>query len=115
MTEKRREAGSARDPARPAAPYEILFGLVFGIVLGLTVYAIARARPGSRAWSRTSRTRWPDLPAAHLHDRGAPRLLLARPGVLELGDVKNLGRVGGKTLLYTLFASGISVAIGSGS
>jgi DAACS family dicarboxylate/amino acid:cation (Na+ or H+) symporter len=35
-------------------------------------------------------------------------------GVLELGDVHNLGRVGGKTLLYTLFASGISVAIGIG-
>ena len=33
-------------------------------------------------------------------------------GVLELGDVRKLGRIGGKTLAYTLFASGISVAIG---
>jgi DAACS family dicarboxylate/amino acid:cation (Na+ or H+) symporter len=33
-------------------------------------------------------------------------------GVLELGDVKKLGRIGLKTLGYTLFASGISVAIG---
>src|SRR6266508_2863391 len=33
-------------------------------------------------------------------------------GVVELGDVKRLGRIGLKTLVYTLFASGISVGIG---
>lgn len=33
-------------------------------------------------------------------------------GVLELGDVRRLGRVGIKTLLYTLILSGMAVAIG---
>lgn len=36
-------------------------------------------------------------------------------GVAELGDVQRIGRVGVKTLLYTLFASGISVLVGIGT
>ncbi len=35
-------------------------------------------------------------------------------GVAELGDVGRIGRLGLKTLLYTLFASGISVVVGIG-
>lgn len=35
-------------------------------------------------------------------------------GVAELGDLGRIGRIGLKTLLYTLFASGISVAVGLG-
>lgn len=33
-------------------------------------------------------------------------------GMAELGDLGRIGRIGLKTLLYTLFASGISVAVG---
>jgi DAACS family dicarboxylate/amino acid:cation (Na+ or H+) symporter len=35
-------------------------------------------------------------------------------GVAELGDIKRIGRIGLRTLLYTLFASGISVLVGVG-
>lgn len=36
-------------------------------------------------------------------------------GVAELGDLGRIGRIGLKTLLYTLLASGISVAVGLGT
>ena len=92
---------------------KILFGLVFGIVLGLTVYAIA---PGA-AWV-DSLVRNVAYPLGQIFLRLIFMIVVPLVfsslvlGVLELGDVKKLGRVGGKTLLYTLFASGISVAIG---
>jgi len=94
---------------------KILFGLVFGIVLGLTVYAIA---PGA-AWVE-SLVRNVAYPLGQIFLRLIFMIVVPLVfsslvlGVLELGDVKKLGRVGGKTLLYTIFASGISVAIGIG-
>ena len=35
-------------------------------------------------------------------------------GVAEMGDLKSLGRVGWKTLVFTIIVSGIAVAIGLG-
>ncbi len=107
----------ARTRSRRGLPRhtKILFGLVFGLVAGLTVHAIAADAP------------WVDWTVRNLaYPLGQLFLrlifMIVVPlvfsslvlGVLELGDVKKLGRIGAKTLLYTLFASGISVAIGVG-
>ena len=94
---------------------KILFGLLFGIVAGLLVHATA----GDAPW-----VEWVVRNVAYPIGQLFLRLIfmIVVPlvfsslvlGVLELGDVRKLGRVGAKTLLYTLFASGISVLIGVG-
>jgi DAACS family dicarboxylate/amino acid:cation (Na+ or H+) symporter len=94
---------------------KILFGLIFGLVLGLTAHAVAPGAP----WLE-----WAVRNVAYPIGQIFLRLIfmIVVPlvfsslvlGVLELGDVKKLGRVGAKTLLYTVFASGISVVIGVG-
>lgn len=91
----------------------ILFGLVFGIVLGLLVHGVAPGAP----W-----VEWTVANVAYPIGQIFLRLIfmIVVPlvfsslvlGVLELGDVKKLGRIGAKTLGYTLVASGISVAVG---
>lgn len=93
---------------------KILFGLLFGLVLGLLVHAIAPGEP----W-----VEWTVRNVAYPIGQIFLRLIfmIVVPlvfsslvlGVLELGGQK-LGRVGLKTLAYTLVASGISVAIGIG-
>jgi DAACS family dicarboxylate/amino acid:cation (Na+ or H+) symporter len=94
---------------------KILFGLVFGIVLGLTVHAIAPGAP----WV-DSLVRNVAYPIGQIFLRLIFMIVVPLVfsslvlGVLELGDFKKLGRVGAKTLVYTLLASGISVAIGIG-
>lgn len=102
-------------PRRKALPRhtKILFGLLFGLVAGLLVHATA----GEAPW-----VEWAVRNVAYPIGQFFLRLIfmIVVPlvfsslvlGVLELGDVRKLGRVGVKTLLYTLFASGISVLIG---
>jgi DAACS family dicarboxylate/amino acid:cation (Na+ or H+) symporter len=91
----------------------ILFGLLFGLVAGLTAHAVGADAP----WVDWS-VRNVAYPLGQLFLRLIFMIVVPLVfsslvlGVLELGDVKKLGRIGGKTLLYTLFASGISVAIG---
>jgi DAACS family dicarboxylate/amino acid:cation (Na+ or H+) symporter len=92
---------------------KILFGLIFGLVSGLLVHEMA----GEAPWAY-----WIVANVANPVGQVFLRLIfmIVVPlvfsslvlGVLELGDVKKLGRIGLKTLGYTLFASGISVAIG---
>jgi DAACS family dicarboxylate/amino acid:cation (Na+ or H+) symporter len=92
---------------------KILFGLIFGLVSGLLVHEMA----GEAPW-----VHWIVANVAYPAGQVFLRLIfmIVVPlvfsslvlGVLELGDVKKLGRIGLKTLGYTLFASGISVAIG---
>jgi Na+/H+-dicarboxylate symporter len=92
---------------------KILFGLIFGLVSGLLVHEMA----GEAPW-----VHWIVANVANPIGQVFLRLIfmIVVPlvfsslvlGVLELGDVKKLGRIGLKTLGYTLFASGISVAIG---
>jgi dicarboxylate/amino acid:cation (Na+ or H+) symporter, DAACS family len=94
---------------------KILFGLLFGIVVGLTVHAVGADAP----WVDWS-VRNIAYPLGQLFLRLIFMIVVPLVfsslvlGVLELGDMKKLGRVGLKTLAYTLFASGISVAIGIG-
>jgi dicarboxylate/amino acid:cation (Na+ or H+) symporter, DAACS family len=93
----------------------ILFGLLFGLVAGLTAHAVGADAP----WVDWS-VRNVAYPLGQLFLRLIFMIVVPLVfsslvlGVLELGDVKKLGRVGAKTLLYTLFASGISVAVGVG-
>lgn len=92
---------------------KILFGLVFGLVTGLLVYETS----GEAPW-----VEWAVRNVAYPIGQIFLRLIfmIVVPlvfsslvlGVLELGDVRKLGRVGLKTLAYTLLASGISVLIG---
>ena len=98
---------------RLARHTKIFFGLIFGLVVGLLVHETA----GDAPW-----VGWVVDNVAYPIGQVFLRLIfmIVVPlvfsslvlGVLELGDVRKLGRIGGKTLLYTLFASGISVAIG---
>ncbi len=91
----------------------ILFGLLLGLVLGLTAHAVGADAP----WVEWS-VRNVAYPLGQLFLRLIFMIVVPLVfsslvlGVLELGDVKKLGRVGFKTLLYTIFASGVSVAIG---
>ncbi|HSD71619.1 MAG TPA: dicarboxylate/amino acid:cation symporter [Thermoanaerobaculia bacterium] len=107
--EPRRRAGRRPLPRHT----KIFFGLVFGLVLGLLVHEMS----GDAPW-----VLWTVANVAYPLGQIFLRLIfmIVVPlvfsslvlGVLELGDVKKLGRIGLKTLGYTLFASGISVAIG---
>lgn len=94
---------------------KIFFGLILGLVLGLLVHEMS----GDAPW-----VLWTVANVAYPIGQIFLRLIfmIVVPlvfsslvlGVLELGDVQKLGRVGLKTLGYTLVASGISVAIGIG-
>nr|MDQ5872962.1 cation:dicarboxylase symporter family transporter [Acidobacteriota bacterium] len=94
---------------------KIFFGLLFGLLVGLFVHEVA----GDAPW-----VDWVVDNVAYPVGQIFLRLIfmIVVPlvfsslvlGVLELGDVKKLGRIGLKTLAYTIFASGISVAIGIG-
>ena len=92
---------------------KIFFGLIFGLVLGLLVHEIAGDAPWV-VWTVSNIA----YPLGQIFLRLIFMIVVPLVfsslvlGVLELGDVRKLGRIGMKTLGYTLFASGISVAIG---
>src|SRR5688572_21596561 len=104
---------STGTPRRLPRHTKILFGLVFGLVVGLLVHETA----GDAPW-----VEWVVTNVAYPIGQIFLRLIfmIVVPlvfsslvlGVLELGDVRKLGRIGLKTLAYTLLASGVSVAIG---
>src|SRR6266540_4374334 len=104
---------SRRERRRLPRHTKIFFGLILGLVGGLFVHEVA----GEAPW-----VNWVVDNVAYPVGQLFLRLIfmVVVPlvfsslvlGVLELGDVKRLGRIGLKTLVYTLFASGISVGIG---
>ena len=110
-----REEASARTRKGLPRHTKILYGLLFGILVGLAVHAIAPGKP----W-----VEWTIRNLAYPLGQIFLRLIfmIVVPlvfsslvlGVLELGDLKKIGRIGLKALAYTLVASGISVAIGIG-
>jgi DAACS family dicarboxylate/amino acid:cation (Na+ or H+) symporter len=115
MAAREERSGSARRGRGLPRHTRILFGLIFGIVLGLTVYAIAPGAPWVESLVKNVAYPLGQIFLRLIFMIVVPLVFSSLVlGVLELGDVKNLGRVGGKTLIYTLFASGISVAIGIG-
>src|SRR5688572_28168101 len=104
-------------PARRRLPRhtKIFFGLLFGLLFGLFVHEVAGDAP------------WVDWvvdnvanPIGQLFLRLIFMIVVPLVfsslvlGVLELGDVRRIGRVGLRTLGYTIIASGISVLIGVG-
>jgi DAACS family dicarboxylate/amino acid:cation (Na+ or H+) symporter len=94
--------------------WKMLIGFVAGLGLGLVAHYVSGADAGWVQWLTTYVTQ----PAGTLFLRlifmlVIPLLFSALViGVAEMGDVRALGRVGWKTLGYTVLASGIAVVLG---
>ncbi|MDZ4659050.1 MAG: dicarboxylate/amino acid:cation symporter [Bythopirellula sp.] len=119
------------EPRKPMPLHtKILLGLVIGTTLGLTAKALAilpadaaGVDPGFRTWLGEN-LEFIATQIAEPIGKVFLRLIMMMViplvvsalalGVLELGDVGRLGRVGLKTLLYSLILSGCAVVIGIG-
>ena len=103
---------SARPPM--ALHTKMLIGFVFGLVAGLIVH---RFIGGDTHWVQLLMT-WITQPVGKIFLRllfmlVIPLLFSALVvGVAEMGDIRSLGRVGWKTLGYTVVVSSIAVVIG---
>jgi len=95
------------------ASYRMLAGLVAGIVLGSLAHAVAQ----EATWLQQF-VHWVTEPAGKIFLRLLFMLVLPLVvsalalGVAGLGDVRALGRIGLKTLAYTVVVSSIAVLIG---
>ncbi len=104
------EAASGKLPLH----WKMLIGFLAGLALGLVAHYLSGADAGWVKWL----TIYVTQPAGTLFLRlifmlVIPLLFSALViGVAEMGDVRSLGRVGWKTLGYTVVASGIAVALG---
>ena len=104
------EAASGKLPLH----WKMLIGFLAGLALGMVAHYLSGADAGWVKWLTTYVTQ----PAGTLFLRlifmlVIPLLFSALViGVAEMGDVRSLGRVGWKTLGYTVVASGIAVALG---
>lgn len=94
--------------------WKMLIGFVAGLALGLVAHYVSGANAGWVQWLTTYITQ----PAGTLFLRLIFMLIIPLlfsaliMGVAEMGDVRSLGRVGWKTLGYTVVASGLAVVIG---
>ena len=94
--------------------WKMLIGFLAGLALGLIAHYGAGSDAGWVQWLTTYVTQ----PAGTLFLRlifmlVIPLLFSALIiGVAEMGDIRSLGRVGWRTLGYTVLASGIAVALG---
>ena len=112
-------SAGGRSRRRLALHWQILIGLLIGAVAGLAANALS---PPQANGNPNVRLTWVVDNIAGPLGQIFMRLIfmVVLPlvfaalvlGVAELGDVRRLGRVGLKTLLYTLILSGASVAIG---
>jgi DAACS family dicarboxylate/amino acid:cation (Na+ or H+) symporter len=94
---------------------KILLGLVIGVVLGLIAHVSAHDAPWVDGVVRNFANPIGQLFLRLIFMVVVPLVFSSLVlGVLELGDVRRIGRVGLRTLGYTVVASGISVAIGVG-
>ncbi len=93
---------------------KMLIGFAFGLIAGLVVHFTAGA---DAAWVQTVTT-YVTGPIGQLFLRllfmlVIPLLFSALVlGVAEMGDIRSLGRIGWKTLAYTIGVSAVAVAIG---
>jgi len=105
-------SASAREPL--PLHWKMAIGFTLGLSLGLFVYYSA----GSDAGWVQALTKYVTQPAGQLFLRlifmlVIPLLFSALVvGIAEMGDIRSLGRVGWRTLLYTVLVSGIAVVIG---
>lgn len=94
--------------------WKMAIGFFAGLVLGLVVHATVGADAGWVQWITGNVTQ----PAGTLFLRLI--FMLVMPllfsalivGVSEMGDIRALGRIGWRTLAYTVIVSGIAVVIG---
>ena len=106
---------------KPAAKRERLplhWKMAIGFIAGLLLGLVAHYAGGADApWVQTL-TEWVTQPIGTLFLRLIFMLVLPLlfsalvVGVAEMGDVRSLGRIGWKTLGYTVLVSGIAVALG---
>lgn len=100
--------------ARMPLHWKMLIGFVAGLAIGLVAHYVSGAEAPWVQWLTTYVTQ----PAGTLFLRlifmlVIPLLFSALViGVAEMGDIRALGRVGWRTLGYTILASGIAVVIG---
>lgn len=92
-------------------------GFALGLVLGLTVHAAGPNVPGLTDVARGVMA-WVTTPLSGLFLNLIFMLIVPLifsaliMGVSEMGDIRALGRIGWKTLAYTVLLSGIAVGIG---
>ncbi|SEL70550.1 dicarboxylate/amino acid:cation (Na+ or H+) symporter, DAACS family [Pseudoxanthomonas sp. GM95] len=93
--------------------WKMVIGFMAGLVLGLIVHSTVGADAG---WVKT--LTGITQPAGNIFLRLIFMLVLPLlfsalvVGISEMGDVRSLGRIGWKTLGYTILASGIAVVLG---
>ena len=115
MTEPNSDARD-QGTGKPKLPlhWKMAIGFIAGLVLGLLVHYIIGA---DTPWVQTL-TDWVTTPFSRLFLSLifmliVPLLFSALVvGVSEMGDVRSLGRIGWRTLAYTIVLSGIAVVIG---
>ena len=96
--------------------WKMLIGFIAGLSLGLVAHYASGADAGWVQWLTANITQ----PAGTLFLRLIFMLIIPLlfsaliMGVAEMGDVRSLGRVGWKTLGYTVIASGLAVVLGLG-
>jgi len=101
-------------PGKLQLHWKMLIGFLAGLALGMVAHYVSGADAGWVKWLTTYITQ----PAGTLFLRlifmlVIPLLFSALIiGVAEMGDIRALGRVGWKTLAYTIIASGIAVGLG---
>ena len=94
--------------------WKMLIGFIAGLSLGLVAHYLSGADAGWVQWLTANITQ----PAGTLFLRLIFMLIIPLlfsaliMGVAEMGDVRSLGRVGWKTLGYTVVASGLAVVLG---
>jgi DAACS family dicarboxylate/amino acid:cation (Na+ or H+) symporter len=95
-------------------PWKMGLGFGLGLLLGLVVHLTVGADAG---WVQAF-TRWVTTPASRLFLNLifmliVPLLFSALVmGIAEMGDIRALGRIGWKTLAYTVILSGVAVLLG---
>jgi Na+/H+-dicarboxylate symporter len=110
MTDTKTGAGKAKMPLH----WKMAIGFAAGLLLGLIAHYTSGAHAGWVQWLTTYVTQ----PAGTLFLRlifmlVIPLLFSALVmGVAEMGDVRSLGRIGWRTLAYTIVVSGIAVLLG---
>lgn len=107
---------NASEPKKPGLPlhWKMLAGFLVGLTLGMFVHATVGADAQWVQWLTEHVTQ----PAGTLFLRLI--FMLVMPllfsalivGVAEMGDIRALGRIGWRTLAYTVIVSGIAVLIG---
>ncbi len=106
------EASAARKQKMPLH-WKMAIGFVAGLVLGLIVYVSAGDAGWVQGFTRYVTTPFSRIFLNLIFMLIVPLLFSALvAGIAEMGDIRSLGRIGWKTLSYTVVLSAIAVLIG---